>query len=304
MKILSKETLLSAASLAVILSVGSGCSPDSESKGAKKEEKKQENHEKQEPKNHSDEKKPLADASSDDEKVATNKTPEDEQQEMLKVSEAFGNFIGRNLNTPGIKFDLESIIKGMREGVAGKPSPMSDQDYEEAMTRLQLKAFKQVADDNLKTANDFLAKNAKEQNIKELVPGKLQYAILSEGNGAVVEEHFAPSIQYSGKFADGSVFGSSADAGGPLTVPLDQTIPGFSKGLVGMKEGEKRRLFVHPDLGYGTSGQLPPNSLLIFDVEVIKANASPENDAEHKKTLSDSADDDSSEFEILELNQE
>ena len=44
----------------------------------------------------------------------------------------------------------------------------------------------------------------------------------------------------------------------PITIPLDQTIPGFSKGIVGMKEGEKRRLFVHPDLGYGTTGQLPP----------------------------------------------
>lgn len=40
-----------------------------------------------------------------------------------------------------------------------------------------------------------------------------------------------------------------------------------------MKEGEKRRLFVHPDLGYGTSGHLPPNALLIFDIELVKADS-------------------------------
>jgi len=84
-------------------------------------------------------------------------------------------------------------------------------------------------------------------------------------------------INYTGKYIDGTVFGSSETAGGPITVPIDQTIPGFSKGIVGMKEGEKRRLFVHPDMGYGTTGQLPPNSMLIFDIEVVKAT-SPDKD--------------------------
>src|SRR5438874_9948299 len=51
-------------------------------------------------------------------------------EDILKVSEAFGHFIGRNLNAPGIHLDLESIIKGMREGAAGQPAPMSDKEYE------------------------------------------------------------------------------------------------------------------------------------------------------------------------------
>src|SRR4029079_2074003 len=126
---------------------------------------------------------------------------------------------------------------------------------------------------NLKSANDFMEKNKKESNVKEVVPGKLQYSILKEGNGATVDSHSSPKIHYTGKYQDGTVFGTSEEMGGPITIPLDQTIPGFSKGIVGMKEGEKRRLFVHPDLGYGTTGQLPPNELLIFDIEVVKANA-------------------------------
>lgn len=194
-----------------------------------------------------------------------------EQPDILKLSEAFGNFIGRNLNSPGIKFDLESVIKGMRDGAAGKPAPMSDHDYEAMMAKVQEKAFNQMAEENLKAANEFMAKNAKEKGVVEVVPGKLEYIIIQEGKGATVEAHSSPSIEYTGKYLDGTVFGSSQDSGGPITIPLDQTIPGFSKGIVGMKEGEKRRLFVHPEVGYGTSGQLLPNALLIFEVEVVKA---------------------------------
>jgi len=96
------------------------------------------------------------------------------------------------------------------------------------------------------------------------------------------------------------VFGSSEETGGPITIPLDQTIPGFSKGLVGMKEGEKRRLFVHPDLGYGTMGQLPPNELLIFDIEVVKADTADEKDKKEnsdKDQSSESSDEEDFFFE-------
>lgn len=209
---------------------------------------------------------------SENEKKAETTSNDTEQVDISKLSEAFGHFIGRNLNNPGLKLDLESIIKGMREGAAGKPAPMSDQEYEAMMAKVQERAYHQLAEDNLKAANEFLTKNAKADHVKEIVPSKLQYLILQEGTGPEVVEHSSPMIKYTGKYIDGTVFGSSEDVGGPITIPLDQTIPGFSKGILGMKEGEKRRLFVHPELAYGKSGQLPPNSLLIFDIEVVKAN--------------------------------
>jgi FKBP-type peptidyl-prolyl cis-trans isomerase len=215
-----------------------------------------------------------------------------DQEQIKRLSEAFGNFIGRNLKTPGgIQFDLESIIVGMREGAEGKPAKMSDQEYEEMMTELQSVALKQMAQENLDAAEKFLRDNVKNQGIVEVEAGKLQYQVLEQGNGEVVQEHGSPKIEYQGKYIDGTVFGSSKDAGGPITIPLDQTIPGFSKGLVGMKEGEKRRIFVHPDLGYGMSGHLPPNSLLIFDVEIVKAD-SPQKGADHLTSNDDDSDDD------------
>lgn len=193
--------------------------------------------------------------------------------DMSKVSEALGHFIGRNLKTPGVQFDMESIIKGIREGAEGKPAPMTDEEYEKAMVAIQQKAFNTLAENNLKAANEFFGKNAGDKKIVVIEPGKLGYEIIKEGSGAIVEPHSNVEINYEGKFIDGTVFGSSKETGGPVSISLDQTVPGFSKGMTGMKEGEKRRLYVHPDLGYGTTGHLPPNSMLIFEVEVVKANA-------------------------------
>ena len=225
--------------------------------------------------------------------------------DVNKVSEALGHFIGRNLNTTGIKFDLENLVKGLREGAAGKPAPMSDADYEKAMTELQQKAFNATAEEKLAAANKFMQENVKEKNIVEVTPGILQYTILTEGNGPVVPEHGSPLINYVGKYQDGTVFGSSENAGGPIAVPIDQTIPGFSKGIAGMKEGEKRRLFVHPEAGYGTNGQLPPNSLLIFDIEVVKATAPEKESAmsDHGLSSDDEGDFDD-DFDSLEADDE
>lgn len=217
--------------------------------------------------------------------------PASEKEDMVKLSEAFGHFIGRNLHTPGMDFDLEAIIKGMRDGATGKPAPMSDQEYEALLGKMQEKAFKELSETNLKNANTFILENKSKPNVKELEPGKLQFIVLEEGKGETVQEHNAPLIHYKGSYIDGTVFSSSEEAGGPITIPLDQTIPGFSKGILGMKEGEKRRLFVHPDLGYGTTGQLPPNSLLIFDIEVIKADNKDKN-ANFQSAEADSDEDD------------
>lgn len=243
-----------------------------------------------------DEKKPTDAVKTD----AVNKSDKTTQIDMAKLSEAFGNFIGRNLQSPGLKFEIDSLVKGIREGAAGQPSPLSEKEYEEMMAAVQERAFKEMSETNLKAANEFMSKNSKETGVKEIVPNELQYSVLKEGTGPEVTAHASPKIHYTGKYQDGTVFGTSEEMGGPITIPLDQTIPGFSKGIVGMKEGEKRRLFVHPDLGYGTTGQLPPNELLIFDIEVVKANTDDEKGKQGDSKNSDSqtsSDDDDFFFE-------
>ena len=195
------------------------------------------------------------------------------QDDIEKISEAFGHLIGKNLESPGFTFDIDAIVRGMRNAVAGQEAPMSDGEYEEMISIIQENAFLELAENNLKDAEKFLKENILNDDVSEIEAGKLQYAVLEEGEGAVVADKGSPRIHYTGKYLDGTVFGSSVETGTPITLSLDQTIPGFSKGLVGMKSGEKRRLFIHPDMGYGTTGHLPPNSLLVFDVEIVEVDS-------------------------------
>lgn len=192
--------------------------------------------------------------------------------DVSKISEAFGHLIGKNLESIGFKFDIAQVIKGLQDANSGKNPPMTEMECVQAITAIQETVFKQEATENLRKANDFLTQNMKQNGIISLEPGKLQYRIEKQGTGALVEDHFSPLIRYKGTFLDGTVFGTSKE---DEMISLDETMPGFTKGLLGMKEGEVRTLFIHPDLGYGTSGYLPPNSLLTFEIEVIKANAPP-----------------------------
>ena len=195
------------------------------------------------------------------------------QDEINKLSEAFGHLIGSSLETPGLTFNLESIIKGMIDATQGKEAPMPLEDYEQLMVRINEAAWDQMAQDNLNAANTFLVENGQKEGIVELTPQKLQYEVLEEGTGAEVVEHTTPLINYTGTYIDGSVFGSTNETGGPIDLSLDHTIPGFQQAVVGMKEGEKRRIYIHPDLAYGTNGHLDPNALLTFEVEIIRSNA-------------------------------
>lgn len=194
--------------------------------------------------------------------------------DVQKLSQAFGNFLGKHLNSPAFSFDVDSLIQGIRDGVEGKPSPMTEEEYQTAIAQMQENAFEKISEENLQAAESFLQKNASEPGVQTLDEGKLQMKVVKEGSGETVEDNFRPEIRYKGSLLNGEVFGSSEQSGS-VTLNLNQTIPGFRKGIIGMKEGEKRILYIHPDMAYGVLGQLPPNSLLIFEVEVEKANTPP-----------------------------
>lgn len=97
------------------------------------------------------------------------------------------------------------------------------------------------------------------------------------GEGAAAKAGDTVTVHYIGKLTDGKVFDSSVDRGEPFSFTLGagQVIKGWDEGLVGMKEGGKRILMIAPDYGYGAQGvgPIPPNSTLIFQVELIKTES-------------------------------
>ena len=111
---------------------------------------------------------------------------------------------------------------------------------------------------------------------KEITKG-LQVTILKEGTGAAAKNGDTVSVNYTGTFEDGKKFDSNIDPVFNHVQPFEfalgarQVIAGWDQGVLGMKVGEKRKLVIAPELGYGASGAgtIPPNSTLVFEVELL-----------------------------------
>lgn len=107
-------------------------------------------------------------------------------------------------------------------------------------------------------------------NSKDLVVETIE-----EGSGdQAVESGDDIVIHYRGTLEDGTVFDSSYDRGEPFQtqIGVGAVIQGWDEGVIGMKPGEKRKLIIPPDMAYGEQGvgSIPPNSTLIFEVELVE----------------------------------
>src|SRR5205823_8019537 len=110
----------------------------------------------------------------------------------------------------------------------------------------------------------------------------LQYWEIVVGTGATAVSGKPVKVHYTGWLTDGKKFDSSLDRGQPFEFPLGagRVIKGWDEGVAGMKVGGKRQLRIPPDLGYGESGTpdgtIPPNSTLIFDVQLLGVQGPPQ----------------------------
>ncbi|AAD18800.1 mip protein [Chlamydia pneumoniae TW-183] len=197
-----------------------------------------------------------------------------ELSDNQKLSRTFGHLLARQLRkSEDMFFDIAEVAKGLQAELVCKSAPLTETEYEEKMAEVQKLVFEKKSKENLSLAEKFLKENSKNAGVVEVQPSKLQYKIIKEGAGKAISGKPSALLHYKGSFINGQVFSSSEGNNEPILLPLGQTIPGFALGMQGMKEGETRVLYIHPDLAYGTAGQLPPNSLLIFEINLIQASA-------------------------------
>lgn len=105
----------------------------------------------------------------------------------------------------------------------------------------------------------------------------LKYEILQEGDGEEAVSGKSVTVHYTGWLVDGSKFDSSVDRNSPFSFSLGKgmVIQGWDEGVAGMKIGEKRKLTIPAELGYGSRGAgtvIPPDATLVFDVELMEVN--------------------------------
>jgi len=189
---------------------------------------------------------------------------------VQKISEALGHLIGKHIENLDLPLDLNALAKGIEAEREGKESPLNEEECLEAINALQKIKNNELAKKNTEEAEEFLTSNAKKSGVQSLVDGKLQAKIIKEGSGQKVQPYNSPIVRITGRYLDGKTFNTTHDE---ELISLEESIPAFQLGVEGMQEGEVRTLYVHPEYGYGEEGHLNPGALLIFDVEVVRADA-------------------------------
>lgn len=196
-----------------------------------------------------------------------------------KDSYSLGYQYGDILKKQDWKIDPDIFSRGVSDGFQGKDPLLKTQEMKESLLSIrkrivatQQRKFQEESVKNYNEGKTFLDKNGKKEGVQTLKSG-LQYKILTDGMGKKPESGDIVTVHYRGTFIDGTEFDSSYARGKSETVQMNSLIQGCGEALLMMKEGSKWQLFVPSELAYGQTGQgsrIPPNSTLIFEIELIR----------------------------------
>jgi len=197
----------------------------------------------------------------------------DLKSDKAKLSYVIGQEIGQNFKAQGIEIDSDALAMSINDATSGKQSRLSQEEMQKVMINFQQQRQQKTqadAEKNKASAQTFLEKNKTAQGFKA-TPSGLQYKVVSAGTGKQPKDKDTVVVHYTGRLIDGTEFDSSVKRGQPAEFPVNAVIPGWTEALKMMHVGDKWQLVIPPELAYGAQGRpgIPPNSVLIFDVELI-----------------------------------
>ncbi|MBR2469703.1 MAG: FKBP-type peptidyl-prolyl cis-trans isomerase [Fibrobacter sp.] len=209
--------------------------------------------------------------------------------EKDKYSYALGAHFGNQAQfqlvaRDSIDLDLDLFIQAFVERYKQDSAKylMADSTIFQTLTELsQSRQAEKARKDSVAAAENkakgeaFLAQNKTAEGVVTTESG-LQYKVITEGTGVTPSDTDVVKVHYTGTLLDGTKFDSSVDRGEPLEFPIGAVIPGWTEMLKLMKVGEKVTAWIPSDLAYGPRGrgpQIPGNSMLIFEMELIDTHA-------------------------------
>lgn len=192
-----------------------------------------------------------------------------------KASYGSGYQFAKSLTSSPIQPNIEALILGIRDAAADKSSRLTEKELNDAFTKISedMKQKSAVeAEKNIKLGKAFLDKNKTADGVKTTASG-LQYKVIKAAPADAQKPKATDTVtvHYRGTLIDGSEFDSSYTRGQPASFGVGQVIKGWTEGLQMMGKGAKWKLYIPSEMAYGEQGRpsIPPNSVLVFDVELL-----------------------------------
>jgi len=199
---------------------------------------------------------------------------------------AIGHNLERSFQQQELQVNPDLVARAVKDVLASNTLLLTPPQMQEVLTVIQNDArakyqAKQMQQQVLNAKNtaagvSFLLTNKYNPGVVTL-PDGLEYRVMTAGAGATPTPNDTVTVNYRGTLVDGTEFDSSYKRGQPATFPVTGVIRGWTEALTKMKVGSKWQLFIPADLAYGPQGRpgIPPNSALIFEVELLSVQSPP-----------------------------
>ena len=201
------------------------------------------------------------------------------QEDRLAYS--IGYSMGKNIQATLAEREdspsVEHLLAGIRAAMQGSSDVMTDEemlgilsDHAKVAEERAQQRMEQAAEDAKEAGDQYLAQNEDRDGVMAL-PSGVQYSVLEAGDGIRATIKDTVLAMYVGRFIDGTVFEETYESGEEIYFPVKRVIPGWQEVLMMMPVGSKWEVAVPSDLAYGKRGTptIPPNSRLVFDIEVL-----------------------------------
>lgn len=190
---------------------------------------------------------------------------------MDKFSYGLGLGIGQQLAQMGAEVNVDDFAQAIRDVLEGKETAVSFAEAQQIVNSHFAEMEKKAHAAAIEQGEMFLKMNKERPGVVTL-PSGLQYEVLASGNGRKPKAADQVRCHYEGRLVDGTLFDSSIERGEPAVFGVNQVIAGWTEALQLMSEGDKWKLYIPYNLGYGEQGAggvIPPYSTLVFEVELL-----------------------------------
>lgn len=193
-----------------------------------------------------------------------------------KISYATGVMTARQMTKNDVPFDMDLVIQGMKDGLAGGEIRMSEKELKVVLQSVSADIQRKLSNERQVKGGIAREKGlAFQEDFKKkpgvtVLPGNLMYRVIKEGKGDKPGSMGTVVVKYSGSLVDGTEFDATPE-GKTATVKLTDTITGWREALKRMPAGSAWEVVVPPSLAYATrgAGNIGPNETLVFNIELV-----------------------------------